>query len=171
MSNSRRILIVNDHGPTYFKPFAHLGLGCTRDHKAINDPESVALVVFTGGSDVSPGLYSNNAPHPRTFSDLARDTEEITIYETALDNKIPMAGICRGAQFLCVMAGGKLVQDITGHQGTHDVLARYPNAGLKRIAVSSSHHQMQFPFDLKNYEDFEVLAFSPTPKRMSLICP
>ena len=52
-----------------------------------------------------------------------------------------MAGICRGAQFLCAMAGGKLVQNITGHGGSHPVRT---NDG-RLISVTSTHHQMQLP--------------------------
>lgn len=162
MLSLRKVLVVNDHGQTYFGPFEHLGMECTRNHEAIEDPKAIALVVFTGGHDVSPELY-DKTPHPRTSNSVSRDLVEVAICETARRNGIPMVGICRGAQFLCVMAGGSLVQDITGHLGSHKILARYPNGELKRITVTSSHHQMQYPFNLEEHDDYEVLAFSPNP--------
>lgn len=165
MSSSRKILVVNDHGPTYFEPFRYLGLECTRNHEAIEDPESLALVVFTGGSDVDPGMY-DRTPHPRTSSSISRDMVETALCETARRNGIPMAGICRGAQLLCVMAGGRLVQDVTGHLYTHAVTAQYPSGKSELIDVSSSHHQMQYPFDLEDGKDYEVLAFSPKPRSL-----
>jgi len=160
MSNlkGKKILVVNDHGSSYFKPYEFLGLECTRDHKIIEEsPEEVALVVFTGGHDVSPMLYERKA-HPFTSFSIERDEEECDIYAIASEHGIPVSGICRGAQFLCVMAGGKLVQDITGHHGNHVVTASYPGGGTKDITVSSSHHQMQYPFSLLTGE-YEVLAW------------
>jgi hypothetical protein len=61
------------------------------------------------------------------------------------------------------MAGGKLVQDVTGHEsGHHTVEAIYPEGHTRKIAVSSSHHQMQYPYDLPDSE-FEVLAWGTKP--------
>ena len=148
--NAKKILIVNDHFPTYQTPFRHLGLAFTNDIRDLEtNPDDIALVVFTGGSDVSPDLYCSETHHPRTSSSGARDLEEAEVYRIASENGIPMSGICRGAQFLCVMAGGKLVQDLTGHSGgNHAVRALYPSGEVKDISVTSSHHQMQCPFDL-----------------------
>jgi anthranilate/para-aminobenzoate synthase component II len=160
MSNlkGKKILVVNDHGPTYYKPFEFLGLECVRDHRVLEtDPEDIALIVFTGGHDVSPSLYGKNA-HPNTSSSMDRDIEETQVFEIAQENEIPMAGICRGAQFLCVMAGGKLVQDITGHHENHTVSAAYPDGITREIVVSSSHHQMQYPFSMVE-DSYEVLAW------------
>jgi putative glutamine amidotransferase len=68
-----------------------------------------SLVVFTGGTDINPRLYGER-PHSHTEQpDDKRDTEEKEIFEKALSMDLPMVGICRGAQFLCAMAGGRLV--------------------------------------------------------------
>lgn len=159
LNSSKKILIINDFPPTYAKPFSHLNYGVSRDHNLLRDaPEKVALVVFTGGSDVSSTLY-DTTPHYTTFSNLARDMEEIQLYHLAKDAEIPLAGICRGAQFLCVMAGGVLVQDITGHTRAHKIKACSPsNKNINIIDVTSSHHQMQYPAG-KADVDFEVLAW------------
>jgi gamma-glutamyl-gamma-aminobutyrate hydrolase PuuD len=151
------ILVVNDHRPTYFSPFEHLGLTLSRNHNTIFEtPENVAIVVFTGGEDINPSIYGENTDRPLS----ARDLEEIDIFKQALKYNIPFAGICRGAQLLCALAGGKLVQDVTGHHGDHNVIATYPDSVKSRIIkVTSDHHQMQYPFNLEE-GSFEVLACS-----------
>lgn len=157
--SDKKILIVNDHFPTYQTPFIHLGMEFTNNIRDLeDDADEIALIVFTGGSDVSPDLYGQDR-HPRTSSNGSRDLEEAEVYRIGRENNIPMVGICRGAQFLCVMAGGRLVQDITGHaSGNHMVNALYPDGGLYRISVTSSHHQMQYPFDLPE-DHWKVLAW------------
>lgn len=105
-----------------------------------DSPEDIALVVFTGGHDVWPELYGEKALNITHYS-KDRDRYESQFFDLALKNKIPMVGICRGSQFLCVKAGGKLVQDITGHLGNHRLLT---NDG-RLLVCNSSHHQMQLP--------------------------
>jgi gamma-glutamyl-gamma-aminobutyrate hydrolase PuuD len=51
---------------------------------------------------------------------------------------IPMIGVCRGAQFLCAFAGGKLIQDVTGHGTSHTMTT----SDGEVITTTSSHHQM-----------------------------
>jgi GMP synthase-like glutamine amidotransferase len=161
MSNlkNKKILVVNDHAPSHFKPFEHLGLGYTRNTDELKrNPDSIALVVFTGGSDVSAELYGKSE-HPSTHASPARDMEEVEVYGIAFEAGIPMSGICRGAQFLCAMAGGSVIQDVTGHNGgEHDILACYPDGSSRVISVTSAHHQMQYPFDLPD-EHYELLAW------------
>jgi gamma-glutamyl-gamma-aminobutyrate hydrolase PuuD len=102
--------------------------------------EEVALVVFTGGQDVWPGLYNENV-HWQTHYSIQRDVYEGQMFELALKNGIPMVGICRGSQFLCVKANGKLVQDISGHLGDHEIVT----SDDRVLTCNSSHHQMQLP--------------------------
>jgi len=104
-------------------------------------PENVALVVFTGGHDVWPELYGENCGW-NTYYSIQRDLYEGRMFEQAQKHGIPCAGICRGAQFLCVKAGGKLIQDITGHGGANHKITT--NDG-RIIRCNSSHHQMQLP--------------------------
>lgn len=101
-------------------------------------PETADLVVFGGGSDVNPRLY-NEKPHSKTDFNIRRDAADIELYELCLKQGIPMFGVCRGAQFLHVMNGGKLYQDVDGHYGDHNM---YDIKSQKMIPVSSVHHQM-----------------------------
>lgn len=97
------------------------------------------LVQFTGGEDVSPSLYGEGA-HPTTQFSPVRDRREKAIFESALKLQIPMAGICRGGQFLNVMCGGKMWQNVDGHTcGSHEV--KDVRTGEVFMATST-HHQM-----------------------------
>lgn len=100
------------------------------------------VVVFTGGSDVSPSLY-NQARHPRTFSSPARDKDCKELFDKVVGKK-PMVGICRGAQFLNVMSGGLLYQHVNNHAigGLHEAI---DSSSHDKIMVSSTHHQMMVP--------------------------
>lgn len=99
------------------------------------------LVQFTGGEDVSPDLYGEHK-HPQTYSNRKRDDYEIAVYDDALIYGVPVAGICRGGQFLNVMNGGRMIQHVEGHAigGTHTVFTE--EEGFEEVQCSSTHHQM-----------------------------
>jgi gamma-glutamyl-gamma-aminobutyrate hydrolase PuuD len=103
--------------------------------------EEADLVVFGGGSDVEPLLYgeSNEERHSTVCFNTERDAADIQIYLQARDQGTPMMGVCRGAQFLHVMNGGKLYQDIDGHMGEHKAYALRDQLLIEK--VSSVHHQ------------------------------
>ncbi len=94
-----------------------------------------------GGTDIHPSFYGakahpfNGAPtHPSE-----RDMWEWKAMQHCKANKIPMIGVCRGAQFLCAFAGGKLIQHCEGHNnGGHVVVDIYG----AQYQVTSAHHQM-----------------------------
>lgn len=141
--NGRKVLVVNDKadmGRSYYLPFTFLGPRVDDSKIIYSDPKSIALVVFTGGADVDPDYY--NEPEGKfTHADRYRDEDEFAIFNEALEQDIPMFGICRGLQFLTVMFGGKLIQHVTGHHRPH--LMKTPD-GME-FQVSSSHHQMVMP--------------------------
>ena len=101
------------------------------------------LIQFTGGPDVSPYLYGQKK-HPKTINNLERDKKEVIIYSIGIKDSMPMAGICRGAQFLNVMCGGELWQDVTGHSNVngHEILDLTTNRSFR---ATSTHHQMMIP--------------------------
>ena len=90
------------------------------------------LVVFTGGADVTPFLY--NEKNTDSMNDVRRDLEEMIWYHKFKHFK--KLGICRGGQFLNVMEGGIMHQDIRGH-GLHHELSFLG----KDYIVTSTHHQ------------------------------
>jgi hypothetical protein len=103
--------------------------------------EEADLVVFGGGSDVEPLLYgeSNEHRHPTVFYNPKRDAADMEIYLKARAQGTPMMGVCRGAQFLHVMNGGKLFQHVDGHNGAHKAFAMRDKMLIE--SVSSVHHQ------------------------------
>jgi gamma-glutamyl-gamma-aminobutyrate hydrolase PuuD len=124
---------VRDDCARFAKMFARSG--CYQSRKGI---EGADLVVFGGGSDVDPSLY-DETKHPMTFFSRERDDEDMEAYVRCRELGIPMLGICRGAQFLHVMNGGKLYQDIDNHQGPHAAHALREQLRIDKI--SSVHHQ------------------------------
>jgi gamma-glutamyl-gamma-aminobutyrate hydrolase PuuD len=73
---------------------------------------------------------------------MERDIKEMAAYRMARSMDKPLLGICRGAQFLCVMAGGILVQH-QRHPSNHKIRV---TSSVHEITVTSSHHQRQYPF-------------------------
>jgi putative glutamine amidotransferase len=112
----------------------------------------VDLILFTGGEDVNPEMYGEKVGK-KTYIDKKRDAKEIDDYYKF--KGIPMLGICRGAQLLTVMAGARLIQDVSGHQTCHSIVVN--NFGTYNM--TSSHHQMMYPFDLRE-ENYNLIAYS-----------
>lgn len=123
-------------------PFAEWGEHAT-DSGVLWTPDAgrVALVIFTGGHDVDPALYGEKCGSKTGPLNQERDRYETKCFTRARELGIPMLGICRGSQFLCVMAGGKLCQDVGNHNDWHTI--RTHDHGV--IDSNSTHHQMQLP--------------------------
>ena len=80
------------------------------------DPASIVArldgLVMTGGADPDPALYGED-PHPELGSvERGRDDWELSLIRAALDARIPMLCVCRGAQLLNIALGGTLVQHL-----------------------------------------------------------
>jgi putative glutamine amidotransferase len=119
--------------------------------------DAVDGLIFSGGADLDPALYGQEA-HPETFGvQEGRDRSELALLEGALARDMPVLAICRGSQVLNVARGGDLVQhlpDVVGDEkhkhtpGTfsdHDVELE-PGTKLaevlgERAPVKSHHHQ------------------------------
>jgi len=144
-SKQRANILVLGSG-IYARPFLEYGNVILVEPNTLYDDghdwEKVKMVVFTGGHDVDPSLYSETK-HSKTNSNLRRDRIEQEYYHAAIKRKLPIVGICRGSQFLTVMNGGSLIQHVNNHaiEGTHTITT----TGLKDIEVTSTHHQMMYP--------------------------
>ena len=119
----------------------------------VKNPKDIDLVLFTGGEDVNPAHYNENIGK-YTHINSNRDKKEIdTFYR--FKGKSFLLGICRGNQLLTILSGGKLIQHVEGHCRDHSMVL---NNSLK-YNITSSHHQMIYPFDL-NEKDYELIGYS-----------
>lgn len=115
-------------------------------------------LVLSGGIDISPSYYNKEewqyplAPVP--FNEK-RDAFEVTVFRQALENDLPVLGICRGLQLVNCVLGGNLKQDLgplnevhraKGKDKVHEVEV-LPGTLLHEICtdrnqwVNSAHHQ------------------------------
>ena len=103
----------------------------------VKDSTKADVLMLTGGADILPEHYGE-PPHYTTYHSPHRDAYEKPYINQFIKAGKPILGICRGAQFLCAIAGGKLVQDCTGHGSSHNV----HTFDGKVLRTSSLHHQM-----------------------------
>jgi gamma-glutamyl-gamma-aminobutyrate hydrolase PuuD len=140
MSKHKSIIIVLGMGyyPALFWEIGHHRIS-TNLKPLLQEPESVKLVVFTGGEDLHPEMYGGKDRGVSIYN-IRRDKMEIEVFKVCMKHDIKMVGICRGLQFLNVMAGGKLWQHVNNHNPTfHEIHS--PAVGTE-ILVNSYHHQM-----------------------------
>lgn len=75
----------------------------------------IDLIILSGGNNVDPSLYDKEIGEVSDVS-VNRDNVERKLLEFAISKKIPVFCICRGAQFLNVFFGGKLIR-VKNHVG------------------------------------------------------
>jgi putative glutamine amidotransferase len=121
--------------------------------KDVKNPQDINLVLFTGGEDVHPNTYGEEVGK-FTSCNTTRDKKEMdTFYK--FKNHSLILGICRGSQLITVLSGGKLIQHVEGHGRDHSIVVK----NSLKYNITSSHHQMLYPFDL-NQKDYELIAYS-----------
>ncbi|UTA47306.1 type 1 glutamine amidotransferase [Simiduia sp. 21SJ11W-1] len=90
------------------------GLGARPHYISPANPQlerPVDAVIIGGGSDIQPDHYKGDPILGYPY-DPARDAFEIAVVEQALAKRLPLLGICRGAQLLNVVKGGNLLGDV-----------------------------------------------------------
>ena len=88
-------------------------------------------VLFAGGEDVDPAFYGERKKYDSVQVNRARDEFEQTLLKSALDRRLPILGICRGAQLINVGFGGTLYQDLA-EDTTPQFEHRQTDAGMGR---------------------------------------
>jgi len=175
-----KVLILNDMDGTVISMFrekgcntSFIGVG-TLVHDSFL--EKFDLMVFCGGTDISPNIYSDSRDFRTDTSDSIRDSFEIDMVQRAIRLGLGIIGICRGAQLISCHLGGSLVQhDKTGkHLSSHDLILE--DSTLLENA-SASHHQIMLPpkcMDVIGYfesdcevavhKDYGALCYQPHPE-------
>lgn len=118
-------------------------------------PQPLDALIVGGGDDISPDHYGGDV-HAKVKADPARDQLEIAWIRRAIEQQIPLLGICRGAQLINVVLGGTLYQDIRDiRKHTYNRPGLLPTkqvqldpdsqmariCGKTRLRVNSLHHQ------------------------------
>jgi len=92
------------------------------------------------------GLVIGGGSDPGIPEDKERDRMEIGLISKAVSERIPVLGICRGAEMLTLWAGGKLSPMKGGELGTH--MSKWHNVQLSDIWPKAeanvwSHHHLK----------------------------
>ena len=138
-----------------------LSLHYTADDSAIDSfVERCDGFFFTGGYDVHPSLYGEDVRKADGPFQKHRDEMEAKIFARAIKTNKPIIAICRGAQIVNVLMGGKLIHDIPTEVKT-EITHRQPGSqtdfchevnivdgsplatliNKSRILINSWHHQ------------------------------
>ena len=114
-------------------------------------------VIIAGGPDMHPKYFGQEIdPYCGTITE-DRDIMELYVMKWAMENDIPVLGVCRGMQLINVALGGTLHQDVVHHMGIvhrqsegmvywHDAVFEGDSmlrrlVGSERYPVNSYHHQ------------------------------
>lgn len=106
--------------------------------QAVDALAQVDGIVVTGGEDINPDLYNEEASplleDNTEYRDI-RDTSDYNLIKAAVDTDEPMLDICRGMQMLNVVCGGGLIQDLNTYMNT-------PGSTVHRAAPDWARHSI-----------------------------
>lgn len=120
-------------------------------------------LLLPGGVDIEPATFGEPRHPLLRHTDPPRDVVELQLARWALDDGLPVLGLCRGLQILNIAAGGTLYQDVQAQrfgsqkhdfeppEHTRDFLAHdvelvtgsrlHALVGAGSAPVNSMHHQ------------------------------
>jgi putative glutamine amidotransferase len=154
-------------GPAYYAPYLRAveaaggepvaldpspgGLSADRATAMVHEIDGLLV---PGGWDVDPPAYGEERQEDTPNVDTPLDLTEIALVRAAVDDNVPVFGICRGQQVINVALGGSLRQHIDGHDmhgRPRDLLSHsidiVPGSELAQatagetLMVNSLHHQ------------------------------
>lgn len=115
-------------------------------------------LLLSGGRDIDPKLYGQDAAPETQQPNSARDRMEIGLLGEALDRDLPVLAICRGMQLFNVYHNGTLIQHLKSDlhktakapadpaKPVHEVIVAPGTRlaailGEDKVQVNSRHHQ------------------------------
>lgn len=133
----------------------------------VNGDEAIAHLIdicdgvfFTGGADIAPRRYGEEASKMLGPLQEERDEFEFNVFGKVIETEKPILAICRGAQLVNVALGGTLYQDIPSeiqtkilHRQSEPKLSPshsvriipdtplYGMTGAEKMRANSFHHQ------------------------------
>lgn len=136
--------------PGYMKVIEKCGglpvmLPLTDDKAELNDAYKICDgILFTGGHDVSPFVYGQEATDKCGIPCSLRDSMEGYMLDLCIRDDKPLLGICRGIQFINAHLGGTLYQDLFRnrvHQRNiydmPDVLISRKTGSIRKIMIET----------------------------------
>ena len=106
--------------------------------EALEVTEVIDGLILSGGGDISPRYLEE--PPLRGIGNCipARDVSELLLAKAALQQNLPVLGICRGIQVLAVAAGGRIHQDL---------LCQWPDSfqHSQKAPRESAWHDVEIP--------------------------
>jgi putative glutamine amidotransferase len=124
----------------------------------VSEINKIDGLLLSGGGDLHPRYYEKEYQLKKAKGiNEERDEFEFNLIEQALNNDMPILGICRGIQVMNVYLGGSLTVDMVSdgfndHTSQLDQIFKHsisivPNSmlyvltGIPEIEVNSFHHQ------------------------------
>lgn len=167
MNNKRSETILisaldNYGGYPFNELFDHVVAGYgAQDVAAVHEMGMPCTLILWGGEDISPSIYGQM---PNVFTSAKeqlsrRDQLEVEMVNKAMELGIPIIGICRGAQLMCALSGGSLVQHVEGHAGGYH---KIKTSDGRVLNCPSLHHQMMYPWPRNGRDgigEFKYLAW------------
>ncbi len=74
--------------------------------------DNIHGLLLTGGGDMDPKFWGESPLPDSELTPILRDNYDLALYRAARRRCMPIMGICRGMQVMCIAEGGSLYQDI-----------------------------------------------------------
>lgn len=112
-----------------------------------NNADEIAncdALVLSGGVDIHPAFYGGSEDYPGKPEQFKkeRDIFEMEVFESALEEHIPILGICRGLQLINIIHKGTLQQHLQNETLVQSHIGNPDKQHTVNIVENSLLHQM-----------------------------